>query len=71
MTPALCPVCRGELVIGGDDLEGTHYHWCPFCDEARDPVAATVAEERGEGNMRTNRRFGEDRTKHGARESDR
>jgi hypothetical protein len=77
MTPQ-CPVCHGPLVIGGEGAteDITLYYWCPYCGEARDPerpesgqAAAITATGEGEGNMRTNRRFHEDRTQHGAREA--
>jgi hypothetical protein len=38
---ALCPVCRGELVIAGEVVERggrARYYWCPHCQEARDPA---------------------------------
>lgn len=65
---ARCPVCRGELVVGGDDITegGTRFWWCPYCQEARDPApesgqaSGVTSTGEGEGNTSMNRRFHED-----------
>jgi uncharacterized protein YbaR (Trm112 family) len=42
MTAPTCPVCRGELVIGGEGVteDITLFYWCPYCNAPRGPGGA-------------------------------
>jgi hypothetical protein len=41
---ARCPVCRGELVVGGEGVteDITLFYWCPYCNAARNPAPRTT-----------------------------
>jgi hypothetical protein len=50
---ALCPVCHGELVIGGEGVteDITLFYWCGYCGQPRDPAPTETGrvDDAGEG----------------------